>query len=127
MLRIKELYKKKLTKEIINSFLIAVLCTCGLISFIIGKENTIPVIEIIVFVTMELINFKDTKEKLKKFKFKNNVVYILTFLFVLILFVLTFIMHGFRTTSVDRLLYFIGFICLPFLCSRHKKNINKII
>ena len=89
MSRIKVLYKNILNKENLNSFFIAVLCTCGLISFVIGKENTIPIIEMIVFIVMELINFKDTKEKLKHFKFKNYILYIVGLLFILILFIYT--------------------------------------
>ena len=58
-------FSKKIRKENINSFLIAILVMSGLISFITNIENIIPIILITVFLTIEIINWKDTFEMIK--------------------------------------------------------------
>jgi len=120
-------FSKKIRKENINSFLIAILVMSGLISFITNIENIIPIILITVFLTIEIINWKDTFEMIKNKKrmFPNTLLIACTI--IVILYIASLCQNGIKFTILDRLYHFIGFLMIPCICCRHKISINQII
>ena len=114
-------------KKNINSLLIAILCMVGLISFIIGKDNIIPIIEIIVLIIAEIVNYKETLQEIKQKKNKKYLTGIIFLGITILTFLVSIIRLGFKETIIIRMLYFGGFICIPYMCCRHEISAKKII
>lgn len=114
-------------KEKINSFLIAILCMSGLISFLLKIENIIPCIIIMVFLSIEIINSKETIKRIKTRNIKFPKTYIIYIIFVLIIFIVSIINNGLRKTIIERFMFFIGFLIIPSICFRHDTNIKYIV
>ena len=118
---------KNIKKEDVNSFLIAVLLMAGLISFIINIKNIIPIIILTVLVIIEITNYKETIQKIKKKEALIPNTVIIFFLLIAILYVFSFITHGIKYVIVDRCLHFVGFLVIPCVCCRHEFNVKKVI
>lgn len=114
-------------KKNINSLLIAILCMAGLISFIIGKDNIIPIIEMIVLIIGEIVNYKETLQEIKQKKNKKYLTGIIFWGITILTFLISIIRLGFKETIIIRMLYFVGFICIPYMCCRHEISAKKII
>lgn len=125
--KIKKVAKKVFTKENINSMLIAILCMSGLISFVLGINNIIPILLLLVFTVIEVVNYKETISKIKNKDIKINVCSLIFIVLIILVYLVSFITKGFRETIIERLLYFIGFLMIPFMCCRHDIKIKSIV
>lgn len=114
-------------KEKVNSFIIALLCMSGLISFIIKIENIIPCIIITGFLCIEIINAKETIKRIKDKSIKFPKSYVIFIIIVLCVFIVSIINNGLRKTIIERLMCFIGFLILPSICFRHNTDIKYIV
>ncbi len=129
----KKLFNKEKIKEIVsdkenvNSFLIALLIMSGLISFIINLNNIIPFIILTTAIIIEIVNYKDTRQRLKSGKFRIQDIFIVFFTITMIVFTISIINNGLRQTIIDRFVYFSILIVIPFFCIRHDIEMNKII
>lgn len=114
-------------KEKINSILIAMLLMSGLTSLIIKVNNIIPIIILSILVSMEVINYKDTMERIKNRRVKIQNIFLVFAIIVFFMFIISIINNGLRSTCMDRFLYFVVFIIIPYLCCRHSIKTNYVI
>ena len=122
--RVKEIITPK---ENINSMLIGILCVTGLISFITGINNIIPIIIIMVLAIIEIVNYKETLAKLKKRELLMPNGFLIFILFINILYLMSYLRNGVKYTTIDRLFHFIGFLIIPAICCRHKITAKGIV